>query len=151
MPRERAKLSDKQERILVQAQLMGLTAHDMQQIGNRLVALKKEAEIKQEISETIEGYFWIKDTKGHWNITSPDGYVCKFMKGKTGRNSYWDSSWDYTVSIAKPGTAFKTRLHQKKSVHFRQHPAKLCPENSKELYSMIYFLNKHLHFLINQK
>ncbi len=151
VPRERAKLSDKQERILVQAQLMGLTAHDMQQIGNRLVALKKEAEIKQEVIGKIEGFSWTKDAKGLWTITSPDGYVCKFTKTKTGRHSYWDSSWDYTVSIAKPGTAFKTRVHQKKSVHFKQYPAKLCPENSKELYSIICFLNNHLQYLITHK
>ena len=44
MTRVRAKLTDKQERILVQAQLMGLTPRDMTQISNRVVALQKEAE-----------------------------------------------------------------------------------------------------------
>lgn len=151
MPRERAKLTDKQERILVQAQLMGLTPSDMQKISNRLIALQKEADDKREIADTIEGYSWSKD-KDHWVITTPDGYSCKFIKGKSGRTQYYESSWDYNISVSKPGTAFKTRYIQKKSVS-QKHDwrAKLCPEKSKELYAMIKFLGHHLHFLINQK
>lgn len=151
MPRERAKLTDKQERILVQAQLMGLTPRDMQQIGNRLVALKKEAEDKAEISESISGYSWTKD-KDHWVITTPEGYVVKFIKGKTGRSSYYHHSWDYHVTIDKPGTAFKTRRIQKNSINIRQDwRSRLCPENSKELYAMIKWLSAHLNYILRQK
>ena len=81
MPRSRAKLSDKQERILVQAQLMGLTARDMQQIGNRLIALQKEAEEKLQITQTIEGYLWNQDKDGRWTIITSEGYHCRFSKG----------------------------------------------------------------------
>ena len=53
MARERAKLSDKQERILVQCQLMGLTPSDMTQISNRLVALERERGFKADIAEAV--------------------------------------------------------------------------------------------------
>ncbi len=153
MARERAKLSDKQERILVQAQLMGLTARDMQQIGNRLIALQREAEEKTKISDAIYGYSWIKDSKNHWVITTPDGYACKFVKTKTGRTQYYTYTWDYNVTVNKPGTAFKTRYLQKQGVTTHNDlKAKLCPEKAKDLYSMICWLNTHLqHVIKNEK
>lgn len=152
MARERAKLSDKQERILVQAQLMGLTARDMQQIGNRLIALQKEAKHRAEIQRTIEGYSWIKNDKGSWTVTTPDGYVCKFGRAVKSNKFSWENQKDYPISIAKPGTAFKTRVLQKKSVTLSDDwKAKFCPENSKELYGMIKWLSHHLHYVINQK
>ena len=152
MPRQRAKLSDKQERILVQAQLMGLTPSDMQKISNRLIALQKEANDMREIADDIEGYTWSKDEKNNWIVRSPDGYSCKFVKGKTGRSQYYNASWDYNVTISKPGTAFKTRYLQKKSVIFSHDwRSKLCPEKSKELYGIIRFVKTHLHWLIAQK
>ena len=105
MARSRAKLSEKQERILVQAQLMGLSAHDMQQIGNRLVALKKEADEIQRIGETTQGYTWTKTEKNTWNVKTPDGYLCEFSKGSRGKRSYWERNMDYEIKVTKPGTA----------------------------------------------
>ena len=152
MPRGRLQLTDKQERILVQAQLMGLTPRDMQQISNRLIAIKKEAEDKLEIQNTIEGYSWVKNEKGSWTVTTPDGYVCKCGKATKSNKMYWETSKDYPITITKPGTAFKTRVLQKKNLSFNSDwRAKLCPENSKELYGMIRYLSKHLHYELRKK
>ena len=138
MARSRAKLTDKQERILVQAQLMGLTPRDMQQISNRLIALQKEAEEIKKISEAIHGYSWNKTDKGTWNITTPDGYLCEFSKGLRSKRDYWRRSLDYNVKVTKPGTAFKTRYLNKKSVSIRDDwTARICPEGNKELYGLI--------------
>lgn len=143
MARGRAKLTDKQERILVQAQLMGLTPRDMTQISNRLVALQREAEEIKTVGEAIQGYTWTKDPKdpkSRWTVITPDGYHCQFTKTNHGRSSYWERTWDYNVKITKPGTAFKTRSHQRKTVMFRDEwVARLCPEGSKELYGLIRF------------
>lgn len=152
MPRERSKLTDKQERILVQAQLMGLTPRDMTQISNRLVAIQKEAKDKLDIQNTIEGYSWTTNDKGSWTITTPDGYVCKFGKPSKGNRMYWETQKEYPISITKPGTAFKTRVLQKKSVSISNSlRAKLCPENSKELYGMIKYLKHHLQWELRKK
>ncbi len=145
MPRERAKLSDKQERILVQCQLMGLTPQDMQQISNRLIALQKEADEIKSIGETIYGFTWNKDDKGRWTVITPEGYHCEFTKGKNGRTHYWEQSWEYNVKVTKPGTVFKTRYLQKKNISYRNEwKAKLCPEKSKELYGMISWARNQL-------
>ncbi len=138
MARTRAKLSDKQERILVQAQLMGLTARDMQQIGNRLIALQKEAEEIKRIGENTQGFSWTKTDKGTWNITTPEGYLCEFSKGKrNNRRNYWERNLDYHVKVTKPGTAFKARSFTKGIGIRDEWIARLCPANSKELYALI--------------
>lgn len=138
MPRERAKLSDKQERILVQAQLMGLTARDMQQIGNRLIALQQEAQEKFEIAETIQGYTWETFGKDGWKITMPDGYVIQADRGIK-LKSRWDSyQWDFDITVTKPGTRFKPRRFKNKGIHIPyEWKKKLMPENNKELYGLI--------------
>lgn len=152
MPRGRAQLSDKQERILVQAQLMGLTARDMQQIGNRLMALKREAEERQQVLTTIEGYSWNKDNDGRWTIITPEGYHCRFSKGARSKQFYWEATRDYHITVSKPGTAFQTRSHKKNNVVIRSEwKAKFCPENSKELYSLIKFVDTHLTALLIKK
>lgn len=152
MPRERAKLTDKQERILVQAQLMGLTPRDMTRISNRLVAIQREAAEKLEIQKVIEGYTWTKNDKDSWTITTPDGYVCKFGKPMKANRLYWQTNKDYPITVTKPGTAFKTRVLHKKQVSIRDEwRAKLCPENSKELYGMIKYLHHHLQYELRKK
>ncbi len=152
MPRGRTKLTDKQERILVQAQLMGLTPRDMQQISNRLIAIEKEADEKLEIQNIIEGYSWERNDKNSWTITTPDGYVCKFGKHSTGNGYRWETVKDYPITVTKPGTAFKTRVLQKKQVSIKDDwRAKLCPENSKELYGMIKYLRHHLQYELRKK
>jgi hypothetical protein len=152
MPRERTKLTDKQERILVQAQLMGLTPRDMQQVGNRLIALQKEAEDKQEIQNLIEGYSWQRNEKDSWTIITAEGYYIKFSKHKRNQSYSWERSYIYNISISKPGTAFKTRVLQKQTVTIHDSlRSKFCPENSKELCSMIKWASHHLHWALNQK
>ncbi len=152
MTRVRAKLTDKQERILVQAQLMGLTPRDMTQISNRLLALQKEAEEKLSIQSNIEGYSWEKNDKGSWTITTPGGYVCKFGKASKDRSHYWETVKDYPITVTKPGTAFKTRVLQKKQVSIKNEwRARLCPEHSKELYGMIKWLGHHLQWELRNK
>lgn len=144
MPRERAKLTDKQERILVQAQLMGLTPRDMQQIGNRLIALQKEAEDKKHISENIEGYSWAQ-VKGGWQVTTPDGHTVEAIRGDRGRSHYHYSQWEYDFKVSKPGTRFKTRTYKQKSLNIDYDWKKrLMPADSKELYAVIRWIrNNH--------
>lgn len=145
MARGRAKLTEKQERILIQAQLMGLTPRDMQQISNRLIALQKEAEDKAEIAENISGYSWQeridetrKDEKGGWIVTTPDGYRVEAVRGKRGRSS-WDSyHWDFNFTVSRPGTRMQVRKFSDKSIYIPYDWKKsLMPGQSKELYAII--------------
>ena len=148
MPRERAKLSDKQEKILMQAMLMGLDARDMQQIGNRLMALKKEAEDKAAIADNTQGFTWEKVSLNDWKITTPEGFVVSAVRGHRGKSS-WDSyNWCFDIEVTKPGTRFKPRKFKEKSLYISYDwKKKFMPENSKELYALIKWANaKHWEY-----
>lgn len=138
MPRGRAQLTDKQERILVQAQLMGLTPKDMQQISNRLIALQKEAEDKREIAETLAGYTWESLKGNNWKIVTPDGYIVETSKGKKTRGGWQHMGYEYEFKVTKPGTRFKPRVFKNKSLYVPYDWKKsLMPNQSKELYAAI--------------
>jgi hypothetical protein len=139
MARERAKLTDKQERILVQCQLMGLTTRDMTQISNRLVALEKEREFKAEIADAVADKTWTKIDKG-WHIVDGQGRVYECRKAKPGkRHSYWDQqvfAWD--VAISGKDKRFKSKTLSDITVYVDNGiTSRICPENSKELYALL--------------
>ena len=140
MARERAKLTDKQERILVQCQLMGLTTRDMTQISNRLVALERERGFKSDIAEATADKTWTKIDKG-WRIADSQGRVYECRKAKPGKRhqSYWDRqvfAWD--VAISGKDKRFKAKTLTDITVHIDHGiTARICPENSKELYALL--------------
>lgn len=140
MARERAKLTDKQERILVQCQLMGLTTRDMTQISNRLVALERESRQRQEISEATQGMTWDKIDKG-WRVIDSQGrvYECRKVKANKRHQSYWDRTvyaWDVEISGKDKRYKVKNLKEVAVSIDY-QITAKLCPSNSKELYALL--------------
>lgn len=138
MPIERKKLTDKQERILVQAQLMGLTPRDMQQISNRLIALQREAEEKADISKRIEGFSWEKVKDHDWKITTADGYLIEATRGTRSKSGWNYYCWDFDLKVTKPGTRFKPRYFKNKSMRVASDwKKKLMPGESKELYAII--------------
>ena len=142
MARERVKLTDKQEKILVQAQLMGLTTADMVRIGNRLKAIERERQQKAEIDEAVSRFTYEAMDKG-WKITdSTDGLVYQFSNRKIDRRN---SSWNYRAEIhfdilvEKPGTRYQPRAAKAQSIYISDDwgPAKLMPEKSRELYGIM--------------
>jgi hypothetical protein len=144
MARQRAALSEKQERILVQCQLMGLTTADMIQISNRLKALEVERDLICEVDAVKQGCSWEPIPKG-WRITARDGRIfdCK-VANKTKSRSYWETTLgDWDVDITKPGTRFKPKMIIGAPLYAGDNIKKtLCPENSKELF----YLLKQIHY-----
>jgi hypothetical protein len=139
MPRGRAALTEKEERILVQAQLMGLSTASMVKIGNRLRALEQERDEIERINKTIEGFkFSETPNLEHLEIDTPDGLHVEAIRGKKG-SSRWDTfSWDYTIRVSKPGTRYKTRVFKNRELRCDYDWKKrLMPAKSKELYSLI--------------
>ena len=62
MSRGRKPLTDKQERILVQCQLMGMTTADLVTISNRLKAIDAENEFRSRVAEATHGFSWTVKT-----------------------------------------------------------------------------------------
>lgn len=139
MARTRAQLSEKQERILVQCQLMGLTTSDMTQISNRLRALDKEREFKREVDKVVAGASWEKHSKQHYVIKSSEGriYDCT-MSRKQGRYS-WDSMEVWTVKINHPGTRMKERVFTDQRIFDNglDEIAGVCPDKDKRLFRLL--------------
>jgi hypothetical protein len=138
MSRGRAKLTDKEEKILMMSQLMGLTPSSMVKIGNRLKALENEAREIANINEAVAGFTWENLGNGNWKITDPESRVIEAIRKERGK-SRWDSfSWEFDLKVSKPGTRFKPRMFKKQSVRCEYDWKKrLMPGNSKELYAII--------------
>lgn len=139
MPRSRAALTDKEERILIQAQLMGLSTQSMVKIGNRLKALEKERDDINRIAEQTEGYVWDENpTADRIKFSAPDGTTVEAVRGKKGRSHWGHYSWGYTITVNKPGTRFKPRVYKDVDITCDYDWTKrLMPAKSKELYSVI--------------
>lgn len=139
MPRGRAALTEKEERILVQAQLMGLSTASMIKIGNRLRALEQEREELLRIEETIQGFKFNEiQNLERLEVTTVDGLHVEAIRGKKG-NSRWDHfGWHYDIRVSKPGTRYKTRVFKGRELRCDYDWKKrLMPAKSKELYSLI--------------
>lgn len=118
---------------------MGLTTADMIQISNRLKALENERDLIAQVGEYSAGKQWEKIDKG-WKVIA-NGYHYEFKKAakQTRRQSYWDRAvTDWDVTISKPGTRFKVKNLTNVSCSYHENvTAKICPENNKDLFSII--------------
>ena len=142
MPRGRKKLTDTQERILIQCQLMGLTTADMTQISNRLKALDVEREFKAHVSEISSGFTWSSKNKREFILTDIAGHVYTVkVTREYGRGNRWSNNYNDVASIdvSKPGTRFKQRSvqHPLKDDWNRIEIVSACPDNNKFLYRVM--------------
>ena len=152
MARERAKLTDKEERIMVQAQLMGLTTASMVKIGNRLKALEQEREAIAHINNVCQGYKWDEvQTIEKLKVTSPDGLEVEAVRGPRGQSRWGHYSWNYDITVTKPGTRFKPRVYKSKDLQCDSDwKKKHMPAKSKELYSLIRWIRNALPYEAHQ-
>jgi hypothetical protein len=142
MPRGRKQLTDKQERILVQCQLMGLTTADLVTISNRLKALDREREFLAKVAEATHGFTWTAKNKREFTLTDLAGHVYEIkVVSDYSRHSWNQQTHDFaSVKVTKPGTRFKARIM---SSHPLRNPwnddeiVSACPDGNKYLYRMM--------------
>lgn len=146
MARQRAALTDKEEKILIQAQLMGLTTDSMVKIGNRLKALEREREIKTQIDNIVSRYE-LSAITGGWRIVDESGLHYNFSNRVVsyGNRVSWGSRkeiyWDVTIN--KPGTRYVERVCKRVLIRTGdEYPARLCPEKSKEVLGMMRIIDR---------
>jgi hypothetical protein len=135
MPKTRAKLSEKQERILVQCQLMGLTTYDMVQISNRLIALDKERSFKERVAEVVVDKTWEKKDRGHYIIKYKNfSYECYLIGNNSQGFNYGVEAWKIKIN-RKRG---KTKNLDRVAVHpYDNEKTSLCPDNDKRLFRLL--------------
>ena len=146
MARDRAALTDKEERILVHAQLMGLSTASMVKIGNRIRALEQEREAMARIDNSCQGVTWEqpKDST-QFKITTSDGLVIEAVRGKRGRSNWNCFSWAYNIIVTNPGTRFKPKKYNDREIRCNSDwKKKLMPAQSKELYSLINWIKNSM-------
>jgi hypothetical protein len=142
MPRGRKQLTDKQERILVQCQLMGLTTADLVTISNRLKALDAEREFRARVNEATSGFSWTVKNKREFTITDGAGHVYEVKCYSDYSNRSWTNCGsDYAkITVSKPGTRFKTRTVSDHKITNPWNDIEIvsaCPEGSKYLYRVL--------------
>lgn len=140
MARGRAKLTEKEERIMIQAQLTGLTTANMIKIANRMKALEKEKEHIDDVALVSADFTWTQNPGGKrgWKIVDKNGkhYEFHWIKREHHWSSTYSTYWD--LKISKPNTRFKDREVKKLDIYMNDDiPNRLCPENSKELYAIL--------------
>lgn len=143
MGRGRRPLSDKQERILVQCQLMSLTTADLVTISNRLKALDAEREFKSRVNEVTEGFTWTEKDRRNFRITDAKGtiYDVKVV------SDYSRSNWHQQCQDFARITVTNSRSRGSKSFELDRHPLRdswdtteivsVCPEGNKFLFRMM--------------
>ena len=142
MPRGRKPLTDKQERILVQCQLMGMTTADLVTISNRLRALDAEREFLSRVSEASHGFSWTVKNKREFTITDQSGHVYEVKCYSDYSRRDWNHyGTDYAkITVSKPGTRFKTRTVSDHRLSYNYDDGEIvsaCPEGSKYLYRVM--------------
>jgi hypothetical protein len=142
MPRGRKPLSEKQERVLVQCQLMGLTTADLVTISNRLKALDVEREFKSRVSEVIEGFTWNIKDKRNFTVTDRAGtvYECKCYADYSSRDWTMRGRDFAKITITRPGTRQKPKIisdHRIVNPWNDPEIVSVCPEGSKYLYRVM--------------
>ncbi len=155
MPNQRKPLTDKEERILVQAQLMGLSTASMVKIGNRLRAIEKEAEEKSRIAENIHGYAWTEQpTTEKMSFTNPDGLsiVAQRKANYSGGWSYRHSSYTYELTVSTPGTKTGFKVIPDINLHCDYDWKKrMMPAGSKQFYALMCWCNINLYRYLNKR
>ena len=134
MTRVRTPLTEKQERILIQCQLMGLTTRDMTQISNRLVLLERERNFIRDVEMVMQNVqdYKIDKIKNTYEIVDRVGnvYTCK----KTQKSNYYSEIFD--VKVSRLDGTIKTHKNQTVYADSTGEVAKHCPEKNKRLFRL---------------
>ena len=142
MPRGRKPLSEKQERVLVQCQLMGLTTADLVTISNRLKALDKENEFRARVNEVTAGFSWTVKDKRNFTVADRAGtvYECKCYADYSSRDWTMRGRDFAKITITRPGTRQKPKIisdHRIVNPWNDPEIVSVCPEGSKYLYRVM--------------
>lgn len=136
----RKPLTDKEERVLAYAQLMGVEVASMSRIANRMRAQALEQENARTVATVISDYTWTVVSSEHPRqvyeiLNKSTGWRWHCQCTGRGSSSWYGASWQFEVTWTAPdGTAGKTETSPSQP---RDLQLRLLPERDRALYSMI--------------
>ena len=143
---KRKPLTDKEERVLAYAQLMGVEVASMSRIANRMRAQAQEQENVQTAAQVIAGYEWTVVSVGQpksrsvYEIRDPStGWRWHCRGTGRGSSSWYHSDLEYQVTWTAPSGESDTEIHNVSQA--RDMLLRLLPERDRALYSMIRHIN----------
>lgn len=137
----RKPLTDKEERVLAYAQLMGVEVASMSRIANRMRAQALEQENAQTVARVIDGYEWTVIHKRHpqqvyeiLNKSTGWRWHCQGT-GRGSSSSWFNHGWQFEVTWTAPdGTVGKEMPVPSQP---RDLPLRLLPESDRALYGLL--------------
>lgn len=139
-PVRRKPLTDKEERVLAYAQLMGVEVASMSRIANRMRAQALEQENAQTVARVIDGYEWTVIHNRHPQqvyeiLNKSTGWRWHCQGTGRGSSSWFNTGWQFEVTWTAPnGTVGKEMPVPSQP---RDLPLRLLPESDRALYGLI--------------
>ena len=140
----RKPLTDKEERVLAYAQLMGVEVSSMSRIANRMRAQAQEQENAQTVARVVGDYDWTVIHSEHphqvYEISSKStGWRWRCQGTGRGSSSWFNTGWQFEVTWTAPdGTVGKEMPvpSQPRDLQLR-----LMPERDRALYGLLRWIN----------
>jgi hypothetical protein len=136
----RKPLSDKEERVLAYAQLMGVEVASMSRIANRMRAQAQEQENAQAVARVVDDYAWTVIHDRHpqqvYEIQNKStGWSWHCQGTGRGSSSWFNNGWQFEVTWTAPnGTVGKEMPVPSQP---RDLPLRLLPESDRALYGLL--------------
>ena len=154
-PAKRKPLSDKEERVLAYAQLMGVEVSSMSRIANRMRAQALEQENARTVARVVDDYTWTVIHDRHrcevYEIVSKStGWQWHCQATGRGASSWFNVGWEFEVTWTAPdatvGTGMTPVPSQPRDLQLR-----LLPERDRALYGMIRWIrNQDWNHILQQ-
>ena len=136
----RKPLTDKEERVLAYAQLMGVEVASMSRIANRMRAQAQEQENAQAVARVVDDYAWTVIHDRHpqqvYEIQNKStGWRWHCQGTGRGSSSWFNNGWQFEVTWTAPnGTVGKETPVPSQP---RDLPLRLLPESDRALYGLL--------------
>ena len=150
----RKPLTDKEERVLAYAQLMGVEVSSMSRIANRMRAQALEQENARTVATVISDYEWTVVSSEHPRqvyeiLNKSTGWRWDCRCTGRGASSWLSVGWEFEVTWTAPdGTAGKELPSPSQP---RDLQLRLLPERDRALYSLIRWIrNQDWDYLLRR-
>jgi hypothetical protein len=137
---KRKPLSDKEERVLAYAQLMGVEVASMSRIANRMRAQAQEQENARAVARVVDDYTWTVIHNNHPQqvyeiLNKSTGWRWHCQGTGRGSSSWFNTGWQFEVTWTAPNGLVGKETPVPSQP--RDLPLRLLPESDRALYGLL--------------